>query len=111
MVQRVGGGPRRELDFPELKPEEVLFAASMNLKLEQAFHQLREQFWRLSMEQKLSCSDVRTLGNTDRPDTRLHAQYLTFARGEMLYSLRCKKRDVYLAADWDTQACYRELPV
>ena len=40
VVQRVGGGPRRELDFPELKPEETLFAASMNLKLEQAFHQL-----------------------------------------------------------------------
>ena len=47
----------------------------------------------------------------DRPDTRLHAQYMTFAQGETLYSLRCKKRDVYLAADWDTQACYRELPV
>ena len=31
VVQRVGGGPRRELDIPELKSEEVLFVASMNL--------------------------------------------------------------------------------
>ena len=42
VVQRPDGSPRRELDFPELKPKENLFAASMNLKLEQAFHQLRE---------------------------------------------------------------------
>ena len=34
VVQRPDGSPRRELDFPELKPEEILFAASMNLKLE-----------------------------------------------------------------------------
>ena len=87
VVQRADGSPRRELDFPELKPEEILFAASMNLKLEQAFHQLRERFRRLSTKQKLSFSDVRTLRNMDRPDTCLHAQYLTFARGETLYSL------------------------
>ena len=85
--------------------------ASINLKLEHAFFQMRERFRQLSKEQKLSCSDIRTLGNTNKLDTSLHAQYLTFARGETLYSLRCKKRDVYLAADWDTKACYRELPV
>ena len=83
----------------------------MNLKLEQAFHQLKDRFGQLSTEQKLSCSDVWALENTDKPDTRLHAQYLTFAREETLYSLRCKKQDVYLGADWDTQTCYQELPV
>ena len=58
VVQRVNGGPRRESDFPELRPEEILFAASMNLKLEHAFYQLRERFRQLSKEQKLSCSDI-----------------------------------------------------
>ena len=111
VVQQIHGGVRREGDFPELRPEEILFPASMNLKLEHAFYQLRKRFRQLSKEQKLSCSDIRALGNTDKPDTSLQAQYLTFARGETLYSLRCKKRDVYLAADWDTRACYRELLV
>ena len=83
----------------------------MNLKLEHAFYQLRERFQQLSVDQKLSCLDIQTLGNTDKPDTSLQAQYLTFARGETLYSLRFKKWDVYVAADWDMKACYRELPV
>ena len=104
-------GPIREEDFLLLQPQEILFAASMNLKLEHAFYQLRERFWKLSADQKLSCLDIRALGNTDKPDTSLQAQYLTFARGETLYSLRCKKRKVYVAADWDTRTCYRELPV
>ena len=100
------GGPRREHDFPELWPEEILFAASLNLKLEHTFYQMRERVQRLSKDQKLSCSDIRALGNTNKPDNSLHAQYLMFARCETLYSLRCKKRDVYLAADWDTKAYY-----
>ena len=87
VVQRTGGGPQREHDFIELRPEVILFAASMNLKLEHAFYQMQERFWRLSKEHKLSCLDVWALGNTDKPDTRLHAQYLTFPRGETLYSL------------------------
>ena len=111
VVHQTDRGPWRENDFPELRLEEILFAASMNLKLEHAFFQMRERFRQLSKEQKLSCSDIRTLGNTDKPDTSLHAQYLMFARGETLYSLQCKKRDVYLAADWDTKACFQELLV
>ena len=40
VVQMIGGGPRREQDFPELRPEEILFAAGVNLKLEHAFYQM-----------------------------------------------------------------------
>ena len=40
VVQMTGGGPRREQDFPELRPEEILFAAGVNLKLEHAFYQM-----------------------------------------------------------------------
>ena len=28
-----------------------------------------------------------------------------------MYSLRCKKRNVYVAADWETRTCFQELPV
>ena len=41
VIQMTGGGPRREQDFPELKLEEILFAAGLNLKLEYAFYQMR----------------------------------------------------------------------
>ena len=87
VVQMIGGGPRREQDLPELKPEEILFAAGINLKLEHAFYQMREQVQQLSKDQRLSYLDIRALGNTDKPDNSLHAQYLTFSRGETLYSL------------------------
>ena len=48
---------------------------------------------------------------TDKLDTSLQAQYLTFTRRETLYSLKCRRREVYIAADWDTCSCFRELPV
>ena len=91
--------PPLEKDFLSLQPQEILFATSMNLKLEHAFYQLGERFRILAADQKLSCSDIRALGNTDKPDTSLQAKYLTFTRGETLYSLRCKKQEIYVAAD------------
>ena len=51
VVKRIGGGPQRPDDFPELKPEEILFAAGVNLKLEQSFYQLRERFRQLLKDQ------------------------------------------------------------
>ena len=106
MVQKIDAGSGREGDFLPLQPKEILFAASMNLKLEHAFYQLGEKFHKLSADQKLSCSDIRALGNTDKPDTSLQAQYLMFLRGNTLYLLQCKKQEVYVAADWDTRTCY-----
>ena len=106
VVQMTGGGPWREQDFLKLRLKEILFAAGVNLKLEHAFYQMRERVQRLSKDQRLSCSDIRALGNTDKPDNSLHTRYLTFSQRETLYSLRCKERDMYLAADWDTESCY-----
>ena len=83
----------------------------MNLKLEYAFYKLGKRFRTLAVDQKLSCSDIQALGNTDKPDMSLQAQYLTFARGETLYLLKYRKREVHVAADWDTRSCFRELPV
>ena len=111
VVQKVDTTSGKEEDFLSLQPQEILFATSMNLKLEHAFYKLGERSCTLAADQKLSCSDIRALGNTDKPDTSLQAQYLTFARGETLYSLKCRKQEVYMAADWDTQSCFRELPV
>ena len=111
VVLRINAASGRDEEFLPLQPSEILYAASVNLKLEHAFYALGKRFRTLSADQKLSCSDIRALGNTDKPDTSLQAQYLTFARGEMLYSLKCKRRKVYVAADWDPCSCFRKLPV
>ena len=79
VVQMTGGRPRREQDFLELRLEEILFAAGVNLKLEHAFYQMRERVQRLSKDQRLICSDIRALGNTDKPDNSLHTRYLMFS--------------------------------
>ena len=99
VVQKVEESPSGETDFEALQPKEILYAASVNLKLEYGFYLLGKRFRALVTKQKISCSDIRALGGSDMPDMILQAQNLTFARGEMLYSLRCKRRKVYLAAD------------
>ena len=106
MVQKVEESAGGEADFASLQPKEILYAASVNLKLEYGFYLLARRFWLLSTNQGISCSDIRALGNSDMLDTSLQAQYLAFARGETLYSLRCKKRNVHVAIDWETQTCF-----
>ena len=91
VVQKVKAAAGGEDNFLTLQPSEILFTASVNLKLEYAFYILEKRFQLLLADQKLSCSDIRALGNTDKPDTSLQAQYLTFARGETLYSLKCHR--------------------
>ena len=39
------------------------------------------------------------------------AQYLTVAWETTLYSLKCCQQVVQLASDWDTHACFKELPL
>ena len=105
-MQKVKESYGEEADFDFLQPKEIFYVASVNLKLEYGFYLLASKFRSLSTKQKISCSNIRALGNPDMPDTSLQAQYLTFARGETLYSLRCKKRNVYVAADWETRTFF-----
>ena len=111
VVQKVEESPIGETDFEALQPKDILYATSINLKLEYGFYLLGKRFRALVTKQKISCLDIRALGGSDMPDTSLQAQYLMFTRGETLYSLRCKRRKVYLAADWETWICLRELPL
>ena len=90
VVQKVEESPSEEGDFEALQPKEILYAASVNLKLEYGFYLLGKRFRALVTKQKISCSDIRALKGSYMPDTSLQAQYLTFARGETMYSLRCK---------------------
>ena len=102
VAQKVEESSGGEAIFESLQPKEILYAASVNLKLEYGFYLLARRFQSLLTKQKISCFNISGFGNSDMPDTSLQAQYLTFAREETLYSLRCKKRNVYVAVDWET---------
>ena len=58
VVQKMDATSGGEGDFLSLQPHEILFTTSMNLKLEHAFYKLGERFRTLSVDQKLSCSDI-----------------------------------------------------
>ena len=58
VVVKMDATAGREGDFLSLQPQEILFAASVNLKLEHAFYKLGERFCTLAADQKLSCSDI-----------------------------------------------------
>ena len=44
MVQKIDTDASGEKDFLPLKPSDILFTASVNLKLEYAFYTLRKRF-------------------------------------------------------------------
>ena len=73
VVQKMDATSGGEEDFLSLQPREILFATCMNLKLEHAFYMLGKRFQTLAADHKLSCSDIRALGNTEKPDTSLQA--------------------------------------
>ena len=62
VVQKVEESPSEESDFEALQPKEILYAASVNLKLEYIFYLLGKRFRALVTKQKKSCSDIRALG-------------------------------------------------
>ena len=99
------------MDFSSYQPSEIIYAANVKLKLEYTYCILAKRFRAQPAYQKIRCSNIRALGNTDKLDTGWQAQYLIFTRGEILYSLKCRSRKPYVAADWETRAYYQELTV
>ena len=73
VVQKVEESSSREDDFEALQPKEILYAASVNIKLEYGFYLLGKRFRNLVTKQKISCSDIRALGGLDMPDMSLQA--------------------------------------
>ena len=110
-AQRVKAATSRGADFSSCQPSEIIYAANIKLKLEYTYCILAKRFQAWLAYQKIRCSNIRALDNTDKPDIGWQAQYLIFTRGEILYSLKCRSRKPYVAADWETQAYYQELTV
>ena len=111
VAQKVIMDPEEDGHFSELPANEVLPAASMETQLDYAFHSLRKKIQARITDQKLDCANVRALGDKARAEFSLRAQYVTLAWETTLYSLKCRQQEVQLATDWDTHACFKELPV
>ena len=73
VVLKVEESSRGETDFESLQPKEILYAASVNLKLEYGFYLLGKRFRALVTKQKISCSDIRALGGSYMPNMSLQA--------------------------------------
>ena len=106
VVPKVTTTENKEEGFRNLLPREILPTADNNIHLEFAFYSLRKKVRALMADHKLRCSDIYALGSRDNTDFSLWAQYLTFARGVTLYSLKCCRREVQLAVDWDPHICF-----
>ena len=75
-------------DFEQLTGEEVLYFASTNLKLEYSMWAVYSQFGKMFGDSQSECADIRQLSISSQPDSTINPRFLTFTRGETLYSLQ-----------------------
>ena len=111
VAQKVIMDSEEDRHFPELPADKVLPAASMEPRLDYAFHSLGKEVKARITDQKLGCTSIRTLEDEARTEFSLRAQHVTLAWETTLYSLKCCQQEVQLVMDWDTHACFKELPV
>ena len=71
-IQRNAEGQRsrsRGADFSSCQPSEIIYAANIKLKLEYTYCILAKRFRARPAYQKIRCSNIRAIDNTDKPLT------------------------------------------
>ena len=111
MAQKVVTDSDNDEQFPELSVDEVLPAASTDLRLDYAFYKLGKTVETWMVDQKLGCPDIRTWEEGTGTEVSLRARQVILAGETSLYSLKCRQIEVQLATDWDTHTCFKELSV
>ena len=97
--------------FPGLSGEEVLPAASTDLRLDYAFYKLGKTVEIWMADHKLGCPGIRTWEEGTETEVSSRARRVILAGETFWYSLKCRQTEVQLATDWDTHTCFKELPV
>ena len=82
-AQKAEAATSRGADFSSRQPIEIIYAANVKLKLKYTYCILAKRFRARPAYQKIRCSNIRALGNTDKPDTGWQAQYFMFTWGEI----------------------------
>ena len=107
VVREVHKESDKKEQFEGLTEEEALPAASTNPQLDYAFYKVGKavEAW---MER---CPNIKTCRDGIGTDVITRAQQVILGGETSLYSLKCHWLKVQLATDWDTQTCFKELPV
>ena len=85
--------------FPGLSGEEVLPAASTDLRLDYTFYKLGKTVEIWMADQKLGCPGIWTWEEGTGTEVSSRARQVILAGETSLYSLKCRQIEVQLATD------------
>ena len=109
-------GPRTAEDykFDNIDPRQVSIPNMIALKVEWALYQTSKKFGLVQdVSQKTECKALRQLtsGDQDKPELQGSSESLLYAKGEMLYNVRCPRIEASLDITTTDDRCYKYLPV
>ena len=109
-------GPRTAEDygFDNIDARQVSIPNMIALKIEWALYQTSKKFGLVQdVSQKTECKALRQLtsGDQDKPELQGSSESLLYAKGEMLYNVRCPLIEASLDITTTDDRCYKYLPV
>ena len=105
-----------ETKFSPIDPRQILIPNMVTLKVEWALYKTSKKFGLVhDISKQAECSDLKRLtdGGQDRPELQgsTEPSALLYAKGEMLYNVKCPKIKVGLNLTLSDDRCYKYLPV
>ena len=103
-----------EVTFSPIDPRQISIPNMVTLKVEWALFKTSKKFGLVhNISKQAECSDLKRLtdGGQDRPELQGTTETLLYAKGEMLYNVKCPKIKVGLDLTLGDSRCYKYLPV
>ena len=109
-------GPRTAEDyrFDDIDARQVSIPSMIALKVEWALYQTSKKFGLVhDVSQQTECRALKQLtsGDQDQPELQGSSESLLYAKGEMLYNVRCPRIEASLDITSTDDHCYKYLPV
>ena len=109
-------GPRTAEDyrFDNIDARQVSIPSMIALKVEWALYQTSKKFGLVhDVSQQTECRALKQLtsGDQDQPELQGSSESLLYAKGEMLYNVRCPRIEASLDITSTDDHCYKYLPV
>ena len=109
-------GPRtaEDYEFDNIDARQVSIPSMIALKVEWALYQTSKKFGLVhNVSQQTECKALRQLtsGDQDQPELQGSSESLLYAKGEMLYNVRCPRIEASLDITTTDDHCYKYLPV
>ena len=103
-----------EVTFSPIDPRQISIPNMVTLKVEWALFKTLKKFGLVhDISQQAECSYLKCLTDEgqDRPELQGMTETLLYAKGEMLYNVKCPKIKVELDLTLGDSRCYKYLPV